>query len=110
MPIMTYCWIACAGYLLGSIPFGYLLVRLFRNEDIREMGSGNIGPTNVIRPGAKGLGLLTFLLDACIGHVARAGGVGAVQAAGLLPEGAHDPRAGPAGRAVRGGRLPGLPR
>jgi glycerol-3-phosphate acyltransferase PlsY len=43
-------------YLLGSIPFGYLLVRIFRKEDIREQGSGNIGATNVARSGAKGLG------------------------------------------------------
>jgi glycerol-3-phosphate acyltransferase PlsY len=50
-------------YLLGSIPFGYLLVRIFRNEDIREKGSGNIGATNVARSGAKGLGLATLLLD-----------------------------------------------
>lgn len=50
-------------YLLGSIPFGYLLVRFFRKEDIRSTGSGNIGATNVARSGAKGLGLLTLLLD-----------------------------------------------
>lgn len=50
-------------YLLGSIPFGYLLVRIFRNEDIRTQGSGNIGATNVARSGAKGLGLATLLLD-----------------------------------------------
>jgi len=50
-------------YLLGSIPFGYLLVRIFRNEDIRTTGSGNIGATNVIRSGAKGLGIATLLLD-----------------------------------------------
>jgi glycerol-3-phosphate acyltransferase PlsY len=50
-------------YLLGSIPFGYLLVRTFRNEDIRQQGSGNIGATNVARSGAKGLGLATLLLD-----------------------------------------------
>jgi glycerol-3-phosphate acyltransferase PlsY len=50
-------------YLLGSIPFGYLLVRVFRNEDIREKGSGNIGATNVARSGAKGLGVATLLLD-----------------------------------------------
>lgn len=50
-------------YLLGSIPFGYLLVRIFLNEDIREQGSGNIGATNVARSGAKGLGLATLLLD-----------------------------------------------
>ena len=51
------------GYLLGSIPFGYLLVRFFRHEDIRESGSGNIGATNVIRSGAKWLGIATLLLD-----------------------------------------------
>ena len=50
-------------YLLGSIPFGYLLVRTFRHQDIRQSGSGNIGATNVARSGAKGLGLLTLLLD-----------------------------------------------
>ncbi len=50
-------------YLLGSIPFGYLLVRIFRNEDIRAQGSGNIGATNVARSGAKGLGVATLLLD-----------------------------------------------
>ena len=50
-------------YLLGSIPFGYLLVRIFRNEDIRTQGSGNIGATNVARSGAKGLGFATLLLD-----------------------------------------------
>jgi glycerol-3-phosphate acyltransferase PlsY len=50
-------------YLLGSIPFGYVLVKIFRNEDIRASGSGNIGATNVARSGAKGLGIATLLLD-----------------------------------------------
>jgi glycerol-3-phosphate acyltransferase PlsY len=50
-------------YLLGSIPFGYLLVRIFLKEDIRTFGSGNIGATNVARTGAKGLGIATLLLD-----------------------------------------------
>src|SRR6266700_2504067 len=50
-------------YLLGSIPFGYLLVRIFRKQDIRATGSGNIGATNVARSGAKGLGIATLLLD-----------------------------------------------
>ena len=50
-------------YLLGSIPFGYLLVRIFRKQDIRATGSGNIGATNVVRSGAKGLGIATLLLD-----------------------------------------------
>jgi acyl phosphate:glycerol-3-phosphate acyltransferase len=58
-------WLLTLGiaYLLGSIPFGYLLVRLFRKEDIRTVGSGNIGATNVVRSGAKGLGILTLLFD-----------------------------------------------
>jgi len=55
--------IAAAAYLLGSIPTGYLLMRLFRHEDIRSVGSGNIGATNVLRSGGKGLGAATFLLD-----------------------------------------------
>jgi glycerol-3-phosphate acyltransferase PlsY len=50
-------------YLLGAIPFGYVLVRVFRKEDIRQRGSGNIGATNVVRSGAKGLGIATLLLD-----------------------------------------------
>jgi glycerol-3-phosphate acyltransferase PlsY len=50
-------------YLLGSIPFGYLLVRVFLKQDIRERGSGNIGATNVARSGSKGLGIATLLLD-----------------------------------------------
>jgi glycerol-3-phosphate acyltransferase PlsY len=57
-------------YLLGSIPFGYLLVLLFRKQDVRATGSGNIGATNVARSGGKGLGLLTLLLDALKGYIA----------------------------------------
>jgi glycerol-3-phosphate acyltransferase PlsY len=49
--------------VLGSIPFGYLLVKAFQKKDIREQGSGNIGATNVLRSGAKGLGVATLLLD-----------------------------------------------
>ena len=55
--------IAAAAYLLGSIPTGYLLVRFARHQDIRALGSGNIGATNVLRSGGKGLGAATFLLD-----------------------------------------------
>jgi len=55
--------IIVAAYLLGSIPTGYLLVRLFRHQDIRQAGSGNIGATNVLRFGGKLLGAVTFLLD-----------------------------------------------
>jgi acyl phosphate:glycerol-3-phosphate acyltransferase len=70
MAVVTYLSIALAAYLLGSIPFGFLLVRIFRKEDIRSKGSGNIGATNVIRSGAKGLGALTFVLDVCKGYLA----------------------------------------
>ena len=62
--------VAAIAYLLGSIPFGFLLVLVFRKEDIRTLGSGNIGATNVVRSGAKGLGALTFALDAAKGYVA----------------------------------------
>jgi glycerol-3-phosphate acyltransferase PlsY len=68
MPVIFYSVAALAAYLLGSIPFGYLLVRFFRKEDIRQKGSGNIGATNVMRSGGKGLGALTFLLDVLKGY------------------------------------------
>jgi acyl phosphate:glycerol-3-phosphate acyltransferase len=66
----TYIVIAIVAYLCGSIPFGYLLVRLFLKSDVRHTGSGNIGATNVARTGAKGLAILTLLLDAVKGFVA----------------------------------------
>ena len=72
--------ISVIAYLLGSIPFGLILVRLFRKEDIRTLGSGNIGATNVVRSGAKGLGAATFLLDALKGYAA-------VYVAGMLMQG-----------------------
>jgi glycerol-3-phosphate acyltransferase PlsY len=55
--------IGSAAYLLGSIPTGFLLVRLFRHQDIRSVGSGNIGATNVLRSGSKLLAAATFLID-----------------------------------------------
>ncbi|MFZ0996643.1 MAG: glycerol-3-phosphate 1-O-acyltransferase PlsY [Candidatus Sulfotelmatobacter sp.] len=58
--------IAALSYLLGSIPFGYLLVRIFRGEDVRQSGSGNIGATNVSRK-SPALGVATLLLDAAKG-------------------------------------------
>jgi glycerol-3-phosphate acyltransferase PlsY len=61
--------IAALSYLLGSIPFGYLLVRIFRGEDVRHSGSGNIGATNVSRKSPV-LGALTLLLDALKGTAA----------------------------------------
>lgn len=62
--------IALVAYLLGSIPFGYILVKLFLKQDIRETGSGNIGATNVARSGKKGLAVATLLLDAGKGAMA----------------------------------------
>jgi acyl phosphate:glycerol-3-phosphate acyltransferase len=62
--------VAVAAFLLGSIPMGYLLVRFFCHQDIRSMGSGNIGATNVLRAGGKGLGAATFLLDVLKGCAA----------------------------------------
>ncbi len=61
--------IAALSYLLGSIPFGYLLVRIFRGEDVRQSGSGNIGATNVSRKSPV-LGVVTLLLDALKGTAA----------------------------------------
>ena len=68
---MLLFWIVgVIAYLLGSIPFGLILVRIFCKQDIRTQGSGNIGATNVIRSGSKGLGAVTFLLDAAKGLAA----------------------------------------
>ncbi|OYW24048.1 MULTISPECIES: glycerol-3-phosphate acyltransferase [unclassified Sphingomonas] len=58
------------GYLLGSIPFGVLLTRAAGAGDLRQIGSGNIGATNVLRTGRKGLAAATLLLDAAKGAVA----------------------------------------
>jgi acyl phosphate:glycerol-3-phosphate acyltransferase len=63
-----FCFIL--GYLLGSIPFGLLLTRAAGLGDIRQIGSGNIGATNVLRTGNKGLAAATLLLDAAKGAVA----------------------------------------
>lgn len=82
MPVASLLVVVLA-YLLGSIPTGYLLVRFFRKQDIRTIGSGNIGATNVIRSGAKGLGAATFLLDMLKGCCAV--WLGAALASHLLP-------------------------
>jgi len=58
------------GYVLGSVPFGYLLTRAAGLGDVRQIGSGNIGATNVLRTGHKGLAALTLLLDALKGTAA----------------------------------------
>lgn len=58
------------GYLLGSVPFGLILTRLFKAGDLRSIGSGSIGATNVLRTGRKGLAAATVLLDAGKGVLA----------------------------------------
>ena len=63
MTAMTFALAALGGYLMGSIPFGLLLTRLAGLGDIRQIGSGNIGATNVLRTGRKDLALATLLLD-----------------------------------------------
>ncbi len=65
----SYVLITTISYLLGSIPFGYILVRLVRGEDVRKLGSGNIGATNVARS-SPALGVATLLLDALKGFLA----------------------------------------
>ena len=78
--VLWYAGFAALGYLLGSIPFGFLLTKAAGLGDVREIGSGNIGATNVLRTGHKGLAALTLLLDALKGTAAvliasRLGGV-----------------------------------
>jgi acyl phosphate:glycerol-3-phosphate acyltransferase len=73
MPMSPYVVAAIAlliGYLLGSIPFGLILTRLGGTADIRSIGSGNIGATNVLRTGRKGLAAATLLCDMLKGTVA----------------------------------------
>ena len=72
MGTSLYFVIAAVAYLLGSIPFGLILVRVARGEDVRLTGSGNIGATNVARAGGARLGIVTLILDALKGYVAVA--------------------------------------
>ena len=60
---MEYLFIALSSYLLGSIPFGFILTKIFLKKDIRDIGSGNIGATNALRTGNKSLGYATLTLD-----------------------------------------------
>jgi len=62
--------VALYSYLLGSIPFGLILTKIFLQKDIRKVGSGNIGTTNVLRTGNKFLALSTLILDLLKGYVA----------------------------------------
>ncbi|NOU03503.1 MAG: glycerol-3-phosphate 1-O-acyltransferase PlsY [Novosphingobium sp.] len=69
---MTELYALALGYLLGSIPFGLILTRAFGAGDLRSIGSGSIGATNVLRTGRKGLAAATVLLDAGKGALAVA--------------------------------------
>jgi glycerol-3-phosphate acyltransferase PlsY len=94
---MSWVWFIIVGYLCGSIPFGLLLTRMAGLGDVREIGSGNIGATNVLRTGNKKIAALTLLCDALKGllpvlaatyvdtpHSATAAGLGAL-AGHILP-------------------------
>ena len=61
--------VATYSYILGSIPFGLVLTKLFLKKDIRDLGSGNIGTTNVLRTGKKSLAIATLFLDLIKGYV-----------------------------------------
>lgn len=68
MPLKLF--LIAAAYLIGGIPFGYLLVRLKTGQDVRSMGSGNIGATNVLRTSGRAMGIVTLLLDIAKGWLA----------------------------------------
>jgi glycerol-3-phosphate acyltransferase PlsY len=72
MKISIYLAIAALAYLFGSIPFGLILVRIVKGEDVRRIGSGNIGATNAARAGGAKLGVATLILDALKGYLAVA--------------------------------------
>ena len=57
------CWIVFFSYIICSIPFGFILTKIFLKKDIRKIGSGNIGATNVLRSGNKYIGYSTLILD-----------------------------------------------
>src|SRR5215469_5268064 len=87
-PEISYLLALIIGYLLGSIPFGLVLTRLAGTQDLRTIGSGNIGATNVLRTGRKGLAAATLILDALKGTAAviiggALGGADAAMLAGL---------------------------
>jgi len=63
-------YVVIYSYILGSIPFGLILTKIFLKQDLREIGSGNIGATNALRTGKKSLGFATLLLDGLKGYLA----------------------------------------
>ena len=63
-------YVVIYSYVLGSIPFGLILTKIFLKKDLREIGSGNIGATNALRTGKKSLGFATLLLDGLKGYLA----------------------------------------
>ena len=94
------------GYLLGSIPFGLILTKLAGTQDLRSIGSGNIGATNVLRTGRKGLAAATLLLDMLKGTAAVviAGAFGGPNAAMLAALGAFLGHLFPVWLKFRGGK------
>src|SRR5271169_3782744 len=84
MPALLF---ALLGYLFGSIPFGLILTRIAGLGDIRKIGSGNIGATNVLRTGKKGLAAATLLLDGGKGALAVLLGGAAAGLSGVLVAG-----------------------
>ena len=83
MDIIVICLVS---YLMGSIPFGFILTKIFLKKDIREIGSGNIGATNALRTGNKLIGYSTLLLD-----VIKAGAVGFICSSFIKQDGGSLP-------------------
>jgi glycerol-3-phosphate acyltransferase PlsY len=109
MPMSPEAWLPVAlilGYLLGSIPFGLVLTKLAGTHDLRAIGSGNIGATNVLRTGRKGLAAATLICDALKGTVAViiAGYFGGPNAAMLAALGAFLGHLFPVWLKFRGGK------
>src|SRR3546814_8110745 len=83
-PWLLPAFVLLVGYLLGSIPFGLLLTRFTGAGDLRKIGSGNIGATNVLRTGRKGLAAATLLLDLLKGGAAVLVGAALVEGGGPM--------------------------
>jgi glycerol-3-phosphate acyltransferase PlsY len=105
-PDIAYPLALVIGYLLGSIPWGIILTRLAGTQDLRSIGSGNIGATNVLRTGRKGLAAATLILDALKGTAAViiSGYIGGPDAAMLAGLGAFLGHLFPVWLKFRGGK------